>query len=114
MDRLAVRRLLAADRHATLSRIAWMTADLEDLASASAGSNLDDEHDPEGSTVAFERQQLAASRARTADHLADIDAALDRLATDRYGVCERCGQNIGEDRLVVLPAARLCIACAAG
>jgi DnaK suppressor protein len=108
----AARRALAADREATEARIAAMSADLAEVATASAGSNIDDEHDPEGSTIAFEREQFAAVRAQALAHLADIDAAIARLAEGRYGTCERCGQPIAPERLDALPAARLCIACA--
>jgi DnaK suppressor protein len=103
---------LTADRDATVQRIASMTADLTALAAASADSNLDDEHDPEGATVAFEREQLAALRSRAEAHLIEVDAALDRLCDNRYGRCEICGQAIGEQRLVALPAARRCLRCA--
>jgi DnaK suppressor protein len=113
VDDQAAERSLAADRDVTLARIASMTADLEGVAAAVAGSNIDDEHDPEGSTVAFEREQLAALRAQARDHLKEIDAALQRLAAGRYGDCERCGNAIADERLDALPAVRLCIACAA-
>jgi RNA polymerase-binding transcription factor DksA len=113
LDTEAVTQALAGNRDATLARIASMTADLDAVAAASAGSNLDDEHDPEGSTVAFEREQLAALRARAQEHLIELDAALQRLTTDRYGVCERCGDPISEERLAALPAVRFCVACAA-
>jgi RNA polymerase-binding transcription factor DksA len=83
------------------------------VASAVAGSNIDDEHDPEGSTVAFEREQYAAMRAQAQQHLADVDAALARLAAGAYGRCERCGEPIADARLDALPAARRCITCAA-
>lgn len=89
-----------------------MTAELEAAAAAASGSNLDDEHDPEGSTVAFEREQLAALRARAQSHLAEVIAALERVRDGHYGGCERCGNNIAEERLVMLPAARLCVGCA--
>jgi DnaK suppressor protein len=104
---------LTADRTDTLRRITAMTADLAAVAAASVGSNLDDEHDPEGSTIAFEREQLAALRAHARVHLTEVDAALARLHDDRYGRCERCGQPIADARLAVLPATRLCISCAA-
>ena len=39
--------------------------------------------------------------------------ALEKLGTDRYGVCENCGQEIAEARLEARPEARLCIDCAA-
>lgn len=113
MDEEAVRRTLTANRDATLDRLAAMTAELDDVAAASEGSNLDDEHDPEGATVAFEREQLAALRAQARRHLDETDAALERLATGGYGVCERCGNPIGAERLDAVPAAQLCVACAA-
>ena len=112
MDTRRTELSLAADRRATQARIASMTADLEGVAAASAGSNIDDEHDPEGSTVAFERAQLSALLSRAREHLADVDAALERLSGSGYGWCERCGGPIAEDRLAALPATRLCIACA--
>ena len=87
-----------------------MTSDLQAMATASAGSNIDDEHDPEGSTVAFERAQLLAALARTQSHLAEVDAALQRLSTLEYGRCERCGDLISQERLAALPAIRVCIA----
>ena len=43
--------------------------------------------------------------------LKQIDDALDRLATDRYGVCEDCGEEIPLQRLNVRPMTTLCIEC---
>jgi RNA polymerase-binding transcription factor DksA len=40
-----------------------------------------------------------------------IDAALDRLAHDRYGICARCGEDIAPARLEAVPHAALCQAC---
>ena len=90
-----------------------MTADLAAVAAASVGSNLDDEHDPEGSTIAFEREQLAALLAHAQAHLTEVDDALARLRDDRYGVCELCGNPVANARLAALPATRWCITCAA-
>lgn len=107
------RRLLAADRAATAQRVASMTADLEAVMAASLGSNADDEHDPEGSTIAFEREQMAALRSRAQDHLTELAAASDRIVAGRYGRCELCGRPISDDRLSALPATRWCVSCAA-
>lgn len=114
MDRRSARAVLAADRDATVARIQAMTAELAAVAAAAAGSNLDDEHDPEGSTVAFEREQLAALRAVAQQHLDEIDAALGRLDAGSYGSCLQCGQPISDERLAALPAAPLCVTCASG
>jgi RNA polymerase-binding transcription factor DksA len=43
--------------------------------------------------------------------LADIDAALFRLAIGRFGVCQRCGRVISADRLHAIPMASLCLRC---
>jgi DnaK suppressor protein len=43
--------------------------------------------------------------------LVEVEAALDRLETGSYGLCERCDQAIDPARLKALPWARLCLAC---
>jgi RNA polymerase-binding transcription factor DksA len=43
--------------------------------------------------------------------LADIDAALERIADGRYGACQSCGGPMGLQRLRALPEARYCVAC---
>lgn len=42
-----------------------------------------------------------------------IHAALVRLETGTYGVCVRCGEDISDERLEVLPHTPLCRYCAA-
>ncbi len=46
-------------------------------------------------------------------HLLDIQAALDRLATGSYGSCLDCGDPIATERLRVQPQALRCLGCAA-
>src|SRR5690242_9341898 len=113
MDEREAEARLQSERAATAQRLVSMSAELEAVAAAAAGSNLDDEHDPEGSTIAFEREQLAALRTQAQNHLLELDAALGRLRVGAYGRCENCGGPIGDARLEVLPAARLCVRCAA-
>jgi DnaK suppressor protein len=103
---------LATQRTAVAHRIETMTAELAAVAAAAAGSNVDDEHDPEGATIAFEREQLAGLRAQAREQLRELDAALERVRAGNYGRCEQCGQPIGQARLTALPAARLCVTCA--
>jgi RNA polymerase-binding protein DksA len=86
--------------------------DFNGVLEASESSNADDEHDPEGSTIAFERAQLAAVLDHARDRLAQIDLALERLDAGEYGVCERCGAAIGSERLEARPSATTCISCA--
>jgi DnaK suppressor protein len=103
---------LLDERAAALAQIDALTRSFDDVVAASQSSNADDEHDPEGATIAFERQQVVALLATARQRLADVDAALARREAGGYGVCEACGGAISPERLAARPAARTCISCA--
>lgn len=105
------RGLLEEERDEALRRLAGLTGSFDEVVAASRDTNADDEHDPEGATIAFERSQLATLVAQVRRHLAEVDAALARLDAGTYGVCERCGQPVAPARLEVRPAARTCVGC---
>jgi len=100
---------LCRARTETRAQIAALTADYAAVVEASRGSNADDEHDPEGQTIGFERAQLGAVLEQARARLAELDAAVARVADGSYGRCEVCGAPIGEARLAARPAARTCI-----
>jgi len=113
--------LADADSDAVTARLEQLLADnaeqlrsLErqhaEVVAASVDSNADDEHDPEGATIAFERQQLAALTSQLLRTRDDLRAALEDGAT--YGSCGSCGGSIGAERLAARPSARTCIGCA--
>jgi len=106
------RELLAAERADALRRADALEREFAGIAAAASAGGADDEHDPEGATLAFERQHTAALLERAREQLAAIEAALERLRNGRYGLCDRCGQPIGADRLAARPAALTCIGCA--
>jgi len=109
------RARLEAERDHAMARIAGLDREFASIVASAAMSSSggDDEHDPEGATVAYERQHLAALLDQAREHLADIGAALRKLDEGRYGTCDRCGQPIGEHRLAARPAALTCVRCAA-
>jgi len=109
-----VRAALIEDRTATISRIVALTSDIEAVDEAVGDVATDDEHDPEGATIAFERARVAALLDQGRDHLGEIDAAVRRIDEGRYGACEQCGRPIGAERLAARPVARTCITCASG
>lgn len=41
-----------------------------------------------------------------------IDAALERIENGEYGACAKCGNDIADARLDLLPDTPLCVACA--
>jgi RNA polymerase-binding protein DksA len=55
---------------------------------------------------------LARLRDRNTQEIEEIDAALLRVAQGTYGVCTDCGRRIAIRRLLALPAASSCKACA--
>jgi RNA polymerase-binding protein DksA len=90
-----------------------LSHDFDAVVAASRDTNADDEHDPEGATIAFERSQVVALVRQAQHQLDEIDAAQRRLEAGSYGVCEECGSPIGDERLEARPTARLCLRCAA-
>lgn len=103
---------LAARRAETLAAIDALGRRLDGIIDASRYETNDDEHDPEGVTVAFERAQTAGLLAMARAELRALDTADERLAAGTYGVCVRCGRPIAQARLDALPTAETCIGCA--
>jgi RNA polymerase-binding transcription factor DksA len=96
----------------TRARLSALRGDYDGVVAASLDSNADDEHDPEGATIAYERSQLGALIEQAERHVSDVRAALERVETGSYGTCERCGRPIPPERLEARPTARTCVACA--
>jgi DnaK suppressor protein len=112
-ERLAVARaMLLAERAETLERLHALEADVAAIIAASEGSNADDEHDPEGSTIAFERAQTDALAQQAVRHLAEVAAALGRVDDGSWGTCVRCGGAIPDARLEARPTATTHVECA--
>jgi DnaK suppressor protein len=108
------RTILQSERLMALERVRTVRSELEGLAGDAEDANGDDEHDPEGSTLAYERARVAALLAEAESTLEDVDRALVKLGSGTYAVCELCGGEIAAERLEALPATRACIGCAAG
>ena len=109
---ISLRALLEGDRERTGRLIDTVTDEMDAFVSARRDTATDDEHDPEGPTLAFERSQSSAILAQSQQHLTEIDAALLRMDQGRYGLCTSCGNEIALGRLQVRPQAALCISCA--
>ena len=103
---------LEAEHAAIVGHMARLRQDFEEIVQASADSNADDEHDSEGSTIAFERSQLESSIHRGERRLHQIQDARARVTGGGYGLCQACGEPIAAARLQALPLARNCITCA--
>ena len=111
-QRASLRSHLESDRERTRVLIDTLSVDLDAFVSARRDTATDDEHDPEGPTLAFERSQSSAILGQSIQHVSEIDAALGRMDDGAYGLCTGCGSSIALGRLQVRPQAALCIACA--
>ena len=109
-----MREALVAARDAATTRVADLTRTVDDIVGAASMEALDDEHDPDGATVGFERAQAQALLDAARHEVGDLDEALARLdaADPSYGRCETCRRPISVERLVAVPTARTCVACA--
>lgn len=108
------RNLLNEERDRKLALLPALRRDISSVNAARQDSNVDDEHDPEGSTIAFELSQASALLAQSRSGLAQIEAALVRIDEGRYGICEVCGGQIAEGRLEARPWTPYCINHSAG
>ena len=62
-------------------------------------------------TAEMDQHFMLSLKERERNLLKHIDDALARLATDKYGICEECGEEIPLRRLQVRPMTTLCITC---
>lgn len=93
-----------------LTRVAALADRFDDIVAAAALDAPDDEHDPDGSTVAYERAQVDALLSRARRHVTDLRLARERLGDD---TCVHCGGRITFERLIARPTTRHCVDCAA-
>ncbi len=90
-----------------------LTREVEQIVESGDATNTDDEHDPDGATIGFERALAAGLLERARSSLIEIDGAIDALAHGTYGTCVGCGETMPPARLDALPATRRCLSCAA-
>ena len=107
-----VRTRIVAERRRLQSLVDSLTANFDDLTEAADASPPDDEHDPEGHTIAFERSQLTGRRDGCLRAIAELAAAEIRLGDAQSGLCEGCGDPIPHERRLAVPTTTRCVECA--
>jgi DnaK suppressor protein len=66
----------------------------------------------EGTNEAISRIERVAQADVLTATLEDVGRALEKLDAGTYGICDRCGALISEERLEARPWTSLCMACA--
>jgi len=112
IDTSEFRSLLEQERSRIVEAIAYLHEEhprnLEDELGEVAGRGSDN-HLGDMATVTFDRELDEGLEEGAQQTLAQIDRALARIDEGTYGICERCGNPIGEERLRARPWATLCI-----
>ena len=110
LEKLKVR--LEEERETYVRQADELLAEAEALmADREPGDTQFDEESGEGDTINVERERDLALSASARQSVEEIDAALARMASGTYGICERCGNRIPVARLEAVPQASLCIEC---
>ena len=105
MDHLS--NVLLARRGELSAELDRLTQPPQEGASVSFGKRVGD-----GTTEAVERLATTAAARSISNSIKEIDAALAKIESGTYGVCDRCGEPIGEARLDARPATIHCVSCA--
>ena len=104
--------VVAHEQARTDRQIASLEAVVAAIVEGSELVSTDDEHDPEGATIAFERAQASALlRQARADRDA-LAATRAQLEQGRRVTCANCGRNIDLERVAALPTTSRCVGCA--
>jgi DnaK suppressor protein len=112
LERRSIRAALVAELARAEEQIVSLARQFDDIVAAAEMSNIDDEHDPEGTTIAFERAQVSALQSQAVRDAAALRRTLADVDEEGFGACEQCGRPIGFERLIALPATRRCVECA--
>ena len=107
-----VRAAIELARSRTIDQVASLERSLAGIVEAAELTSTDDEHDPEGATIAYERAQVSALLRQARDDLVALDESLGRVERRTIGTCTVCGGPIAVARLLALPGAGSCIGCA--
>lgn len=103
------RPLLLEELQRARASSAALDAESRSVSAARDNSNVDDEHDPEGTTIASELSQMSVLSRAASTRAAEIQAALERLDVGTYGRCVVCGDRIAVGRLDARPWTAFCI-----
>jgi len=102
-------RILQAEKRMLRTRLKEMRTGSDEARAAIHDGQVSDTKDE--SSFKQLSDTYMAETARLIVELAKVDVALTRVATGSYGTCERCGRDIGLERLTSQPTADRCLPC---
>lgn len=111
-DDRRIRAAIEAERARIAEQLAALEQSFAGIVDGTELTSNDDEHDPEGTTIAYERAQVSALLRQAHDDLHSLELALARVDDGTALTCESCGGVIALERLLALPMTRSCVNCA--
>jgi RNA polymerase-binding transcription factor DksA len=102
---------LAPQALVTLDALLRAELDAQRLLIDDAEATMRDLAGSTGGDSAHERDIAERSMNHALDVIAEIERALERVATATYGTCETCGDSLPIARLEAIPYARTCVRC---
>ena len=111
-DATRLRDAIETERVRVSDQVSTLQQSFNGIVDGTELTSNDDEHDPEGTTIAYERAQVSALLAQARDDLVALDAALDRVDNGTIETCDVCGGSIAFERMLALPGVRTCVKCA--
>ena len=110
---MSVRDAIEAEHRRIADQIVDLRQSFAGIVDAAELTSTDDEHDPEGATIAYERAQVSALLRQAEEDLAALDLALERVDNGTAQTLRGLRGNIALERLLALPTTRFCTAARA-
>ena len=107
MDTREIRTALLARLESLDAELAELTAVARDPTAVSFGKRIGD-----GTTEAIDRMTKVGTAEQLAVMRTDVVRALEKIEEGTYGLCDRCGTLIPEERLEARPWSVRCVSCA--
>jgi RNA polymerase-binding protein DksA len=107
-----MRAVIMAERQRIIHELGRIEETINDATQGQEGSNQSySNHLADIGTDYMEQEKNFYYASQEGHYLRSLDEALERIDRGEYGICEMCGDLIGEKRLKAVPSARLCIKC---
>lgn len=108
------KKLLLEEKESVMNTLELMKENDPDLSLRESTNELSayDNHPADLGTETFMMEQNMNLESVEKLRLREIDDSLERINNGTYGKCDICGKDIDEERLEVIPEAKICMECA--
>lgn len=104
-----LRQQLEKEKEHLLKELEQLKTDIPPVGEPREGSPFGKKEEAAAETV--EREKRIALENQLKALLAEVEHALEKFKTGKYGLCEFCGRPIDRARLEAIPHAALCVEC---